>query len=87
MSRSKRTIDANPLINSDGTISARPCSINDFVTLYGVSAKTMRKWLLPFRAELGEMRTYVFTVKQVNIIFAKLGKPKSYDLQGMKMVA
>jgi hypothetical protein len=87
MSRIKRDISSNPLINKDGSISARPCSMNDFVTLYGVSSKTMRNWLTPFREALGERKTYVFTVKQVNIIFSKLGKPKFYDLHEMKMVA
>jgi hypothetical protein len=85
MSRIKRTIDNNPLINKDGSITARPCSMNDFVTLYGVSNKTIRTWLAPFREALGERKTYIFTVKQVNIIFAKIGKPKYYDLHEMKM--
>jgi hypothetical protein len=87
MSRLKREIEKNPLINKDGSISARPCSMNDFVTLYGVSDKTMRKWLSPFREELGGKKIYVYTVKQVNIVFAKLGKPKYYDLYELKMVA
>jgi hypothetical protein len=87
MSRIKRSIENNPLINKDGSISARPCSMNDFVTLYGVSSKTMRRWIEPCREALGERKTYVFTVKQVNIIFAKIGKPKYYDLKEMRMVA
>jgi hypothetical protein len=55
------------------------------ITLYGVSSKTMRTWLEPFRDALGEKKTYIFTVKQVNIVFAKIGKPKYYDLKEMKM--
>jgi hypothetical protein len=57
MGRVKRDIESNPLINKDGSISARLCSMNDFVTLYGVSSKTMHTWIASFREALGERKT------------------------------
>jgi hypothetical protein len=74
------TADKNPLINSDGSITSRPCSIRDLMLVYGVSYKTMRTWLIPFKEEIGTKKSYMFTVLQVDIIFEKIGKPKFFDL-------
>lgn len=79
MSRPKSTAKTNPLINTDGSITARPCSVKDLTMVYGVSYKTMRSWLIPFSKEIGMRNTYLFTILQVEIIFKKLGMPKFYD--------
>lgn len=80
MARPKSTALTNPLINTDGSITARPCSVRDLMMIYGVSYKTMRSWLMPFAEEIGIRNTYLFTILQIEIIFEKLGKPQFYDL-------
>jgi len=79
MGRPNRTAYENPLINKDGTISVRSCCVNDLTVLYGVSYKTMRSWLKPFAEEIGLRKSFMFTPKQVEHIFKKLGTPKSFD--------
>lgn len=81
MGRKLSTAYTNPLINMDGSITSRPCSIRDLMMVYGVSYKTMRTWLFPFNDEIGIKKSYMFTVLQVDIIFEKLGKPKFFDFQ------
>lgn len=79
MARPKSTALTNPLINSDGSITARPCLVTDLMMVYGVSYRTMRSWLMPFAEEIGIRKTYLFTILQVETIFKKLGTPKFYD--------
>ena len=79
MGRPRSTAYTNPLINTDGSITARPCSVTDLTMVYAVSYKTMRSWLLPFAKEIGMRNTYLFTILQVETIFKKLGTPKFYD--------
>ena len=57
----------------------RPYSSGELVILYGISHRTLRNWLLPFMAEIGKKRGRFFTVKQIELIFAKLGFPKDID--------
>ncbi len=80
MGRPRSTALTNPLINTNGSITARPCSVRDLMMVYGVSYKTMRSWLMPFAEEIGIRNTYLFTILQIEIIFEKLGKPKFFDL-------
>ena len=54
----------------------RPYSYGELVILYGVSHRTLKTWLEPFMKEIGEKRGRFFTVKQIELIFAKLGFPK-----------
>lgn len=79
MGRPKSTALTNPLINTNGSITARPCSVRDLQMVYGISYKTMRSWLKPFAEEIGIRNTYLFTILQVETIFKKLGTPKFYD--------
>lgn len=80
MGRPRSTVYNNPLINKDGSITARPCSVRDLTMVYGVSYKTMRSWLMPFAKEIGIRNSYMFTILQIELIFEKLGKPKFFDL-------
>lgn len=80
MGRPRSTVYNNPLINKDGSITARPCSVRDLTMVYGVSYKTMRSWLMPFAKEIGIRNSYMFTILQIDLIFEKLGKPKFFDL-------
>lgn len=40
---------------------------------YNVSRTTMRKWLKPFRNEIGPVEGNFYTPKQVQVIFDKIG--------------
>ena len=45
----------------------------ELATHYGISLNVLRKWLKPFKAKIGDLNSYVFTPKQVQIIFECLG--------------
>lgn len=47
----------------------------ELATLYGVSPKTLRTWLLPHQQDVGEKRSKYYTARQVRIIFERLGEP------------
>lgn len=71
----------NPLLNTDGTVTARPCSTGHLTDVYGVTRKTFYSWLRPFRPELGRKASFFYTIPQVEFIFQKLGMPKNWDLK------
>jgi hypothetical protein len=49
----------------------------ELAALYGVSLKTLNKWLKPHRDKIGSrpVGTYFYNVKQVKIIFDAIGDP------------
>lgn len=51
----------------------KPMSIGQLASYYNVSKRTMRKWLVPFRAEIGSPEGNFYTPRQISIIFDKLG--------------
>lgn len=51
-------------------------SVKEVAGLYGISTKTLRKWLKPFKKEIGERQGHFYYPKQVRIIFEKLGLPE-----------
>ena len=53
----------------------RPSSIRDLAGVYGCCDKTMKKWIIPFHAEVGLKNGRYYSVAQVKIIFDKLGLP------------
>lgn len=53
----------------------KACTFKELTSLYGVSPKTMRKWLQPHLESIGKKISIYYTVKQVKIIFEKLGEP------------
>lgn len=57
------------------TTEMKPANYKQLAALYNVSHKTLKSWLEPFAQEIGEMRGRFFTLKQVQIIFEKLGDP------------
>jgi hypothetical protein len=87
MNKSKLTILKNPLVNVNGTITARPCTNTDLAHVYGVNRRTVFTWLKPFEAELGKRIAYYYTQKQVEIIFEKLGEPMPIDFDNLKEAA
>jgi len=61
-------------------IIVRPYSHKELSDLYGISRKTFRKWVSPFKREIGERMGWYYTALQVETIFMKLGLP--YDIRG-----
>lgn len=57
-------------------IEIKTYSVKEVAGLYGISSKTLKKWLTPFEKEIGERIGYFYTPKQVRIIFEKLGLPE-----------
>lgn len=53
----------------------KPYTIIQLAGLYGVSGKTLRRWLTPFTIEIGDKSGHYYTIAQVKIILAKLGVP------------
>ena len=56
-------------------IKIRPYTGKELAGLYGVSTRTLRSWLEPHKDSIGIRTSKVFTVKQVKIIFEKIGEP------------
>jgi hypothetical protein len=56
-------------------IEIRPYMLGELAALYGVSTKTMRTWLLPHQENIGKRVGRIYTTKQVEMIFEKLGIP------------
>jgi hypothetical protein len=69
----------NPVLQKENDIEihvdVKPYTLEELCDLYEVCDKTMRKWLLPLRGEIGHNGRTMFTISQVEIIFIKLGVP------------
>lgn len=55
----------------------KPLNYKQLAAIYDVTHKTLKCWLEPFMEEIGEMRGKTFTLKQVRIIYDRLGEPKN----------
>lgn len=62
-------------------IKKKPYTLSELAIIYGVHRHTFRKWLKPFREEIGRMNGYLFTIPQVEIIFDKLSLPSAYLIE------
>jgi hypothetical protein len=58
-------------------IPIRPYTHNELRILYGVSWRTMKRWLKPFEEEIGAKNGHFYSVRQVKIIFRCLGMPSA----------
>jgi len=56
-------------------ILVKPYTFKEFCDLYGVADKTLKKWLKPFKSQIGERLGWYYTVLQVETIFNKIGVP------------
>jgi hypothetical protein len=64
------------------TCRLQPYTSKDLYNLYGINEKTFRKWIEPFSGLIGEKRGAYFNLRQVEVIFDKLGTPgKMYEFQ------
>ena len=57
------------------SVTLKPYSLTELAKLYDVCIKTMKKWMKPFLAEIGEKNGRFYTISQVKIIFLKIGVP------------
>lgn len=57
------------------TTEIKPQTKQDLANAYGVSTRTLNKWLLPFQAQIGQRMGHTYTPKQVRIIYEMLGPP------------
>ena len=55
----------------------KPMNYKQLQAAYGMTYKTLKAWLEPFMDEIGELRGKAFTLRQMRIIYDKLGEPKS----------
>ncbi|HEV7780350.1 MAG TPA: hypothetical protein VGO58_03745 [Chitinophagaceae bacterium] len=65
----------NNTVNTALETKIGPYTPKELATMYGVSIKTLRTWLLPHRKQVGERISKYYTAKQVRIIFERLGEP------------
>ena len=56
-------------------ILIKPYTLQQLATRYGVARSTMRRWLKPHLAAIGERYGNYYTTKQVRIIFNLIGEP------------
>lgn len=62
-------------MNNNFTIEIKAYSISELARVYGISNKTMNRWLKPYSDIIGKRDGRYFTALQVRIIFHKLGLP------------
>lgn len=65
-------------MNHQNLVELRPYTIAELADMYGVSKKTLRKWMEPFQEQIGERIGFFYSIVQVKIIFEKLGMPGSF---------
>ncbi len=58
-----------------GEIKPKPSTFKDLANMYNVTPRTFKKWIEPHLRSLGKRNSRYFTVKQVRIIFERLGEP------------
>ena len=58
------------------TVPVQAYTTEELATLYNITKKTFLKWLVPFQNEIGQKIGWYYNIRQVNIIFEKLGRPE-----------
>jgi hypothetical protein len=56
-------------------IDIKPYTIAEMALIYRTPLRTFRKWLEPHNITIGKRIGHFYNVKQVEVIFAKLGYP------------
>lgn len=64
------------LIKTDPLSIMRAYSLPELARLYKISEKTFKKWIKPFKADIGQRQGRFYNIAQVKIIFSKLGAPE-----------
>lgn len=60
-------------------MSIRAYTLKQIAGLYCVSKQTFKLWLKPFEKDIGKRIGHFYSVKQIKIIFDKLGTPDDID--------
>ena len=50
----------------------KPMTVSDLAARWGVSCRTVKRWLRPFQSEIGPKEGNMYNPKQVAIILSKL---------------
>jgi hypothetical protein len=66
-------------ISRNKTIPLRPYSLKELAALYDVKPRTVKIWLEQFSTFIGDKKGRFYTIKQIEIIFDKIGEPKELD--------
>ena len=62
-------------MDNSSTIEIKAYSISELARMYGISNKTMNRWLKPYSDIIGKREGRYYTALQVRIILHKLGLP------------
>ncbi len=62
--------------NIKDKVPLQPYTTDELAFLYGITAKTFLRWLVPFGEVIGKKIGWYFNIRQVEIIFEKLGRPE-----------
>jgi hypothetical protein len=65
------------------TIPLKHYTLRELSKFYGVCDATLRKWIIPFKDEIGEKNGKFYSIAQVRIIFKKLELPSYYEVDGI----
>jgi len=60
-------------------IKIKAYSLIELAALYEVDWRTLKRWLIPFKKEIGEKNGRYFLIPQVKIIFEKLSLPSIWS--------
>ena len=50
----------------------KPMTLNELAQRWGVSCKTVKRWIKPFEKEIGRREGNIYNARQVAIILSKL---------------
>jgi transposase len=64
--------------NNENKVPLKPYTLKELAKIYGVSIKTMHRWMEPFKDEVGPKRGRYYTIPQVKIFFDNLSLPGEY---------
>lgn len=58
------------------TVPIQAYTTEELALLYKITPKTFLKWLVPFQADIGQKIGWFYNIRQVTIIFEKIGQPE-----------
>ena len=69
-----------PYYDEQGHLIIRPYRMKDLAAIYGVSTKTMKRWIDTKALAFSKKKKLFFTKEQVTGIFTKIGVPQKNAL-------
>lgn len=55
-------------------VPSQPYTTEELSFFYGITKKTLLKWIAPFKETIGNKVGWYFNIRQVNVIFENLGR-------------